>query len=189
MKFRSINYENGLRLIVPEIFADSRGYFMETFSLKDLKDILPEGIQFVQDNESCSQKDIFRGFHYQKGDYAQAKLVRVVKGAVEDIVIDIRRSSNTFGKAYSFLLDDKNKNQLFVPRGFAHGFVSLEDNTIFNYKCDNYYSRENDAGISSLDPFVISQVHNTGFMFEPERLQLSEKDKLHPLFEDAALFD
>ena len=186
MKFECSYFDNGLRLITPAVFGDDRGYFMETFSARDLKDALPEGIVFVQDNESCSQKGIFRGFHYQLGEAVQAKLVRVIKGAVEDIVIDIRQSSPTFGKAYSFLLTGENKAQLFVPRGFAHGFVSLEDNTVFSYKCDNYYNGSKDAGISAFDSKVIDAVNMTEFEFDPSSYVTSEKDRKHPNLADAS---
>ena len=187
-------YDNGLRLIAPNVFDDDRGYFFESFNEAAFE--LPVE-RFVQDNESCSKAETFRGFHYQTGEHAQAKLVRVVKGAVIDIVIDLRQSSPTFKKAYAFFLDENEKQQLFVPRGFAHGFISKYDDTIFCYKCDNYYCKEAEAGISAFDPEVIKIVENSedafsqekyGIAFAPDQYIMSEKHKAHPFLKDAILF-
>lgn len=132
-------------ILQPKIFKDNRGYFYESFKQNTLN------IDFVQENQSMSKKNVFRGFHFQTGDFAQSKLVRVVKGSVIDIVIDIRQNSLTFGKVFEIELNDINQYQLFVPRGFAHGFITLQDDTVFQYKCDNYYSKEHEAGINPLD--------------------------------------
>lgn len=131
-------------LIEPKLFRDERGYFFESFNKKDFEKNIGV-VNFVQDNESFSQKGTLRGMHYQKGGYAQAKLVRVIKGAVYDVAVDIRPWSNTFGKYVGVYLSEDNHQQFFIPRGFAHGFVALEDDTIFQYKCDNYYNKENEG--------------------------------------------
>lgn len=127
-------------LIEPTLFRDDRGYFFESFNLKDFENNVGK-INFIQDNESFSQKGTLRGMHFQKNEYAQAKLVRVIKGAVYDVAVDIRPWSSTFGKYVGVYLSGNNHQQFFIPRGFAHGFVALEDNTIFQYKCDNYYNK------------------------------------------------
>lgn len=135
-------------LIEPKLFRDDRGYFFESFNMKDFENNIGQKINFVQDNESFSQKGTLRGMHFQKRGYAQSKLVRVIKGAVYDVAVDIRPWSNTFGKYVGVYLSEDNHQQFFIPRGFAHGFVALEDNTIFQYKCDNYYSKENEGSFS-----------------------------------------
>ena len=128
-------------LIEPKLHRDERGYFFESFNLKDFEEKMGQKINFVQDNESYSQKGTLRGMHYQTGPYEQAKLVRVIKGAVYDVAVDIRPWSSTFGKHVGVYLSEDNHQQFFIPRGFAHGFVALEDDTIFQYKCDNYYNK------------------------------------------------
>lgn len=135
-------------ILQPKIFKDERGYFYESFKHSNLN------VDFVQENQSVSKKNVFRGFHFQTGDFAQSKLVRVVKGSVVDIVIDIRPNSLTFGNVFQIELNDTNHYQLFVPRGFAHGFVTLQDDTVFQYKCDNYYSKEHEAGINPMDAML-----------------------------------
>ena len=132
-------------LIEPKLFRDERGYFFESFNLKDFEDKMGQKINFVQDNESFSQKGTLRGMHFQTGPWEQAKLVRVVKGAVYDVAVDIRPNSSTFGKFVGVHLTENNHQQFFIPRGFAHGFVALEDDTIFQYKCDNYYHKANEG--------------------------------------------
>lgn len=173
------NYDTGLIQLFPDIHNDERGYFIESFNLNNWSNYQP----FVQDNESCSQRGVIRGLHYQYKDNAQAKLVRVVKGSVIDIVLDIRKYSLSFGKVFYFKLNDKIKNQLYVPRGFAHGFVTLEDNTIFAYKCDNFYCKESERGINIMDPAlkIKDKIINEFNLTESEFI-LSEKDKLHPSF-------
>jgi len=134
-------------LIKPQVFSDERGFFLESYSAKIFKE---NGISsdFVQDNHSLSvNKGVLRGLHFQKDPFAQAKLVRVTRGSVYDVIVDLRKDSSTFGQWEGFFLDEKNKNMLFVPKGFAHGFCTLEDNTEFMYKVDNYYSPECDSGI------------------------------------------
>lgn len=132
-------------LIEPRLFRDDRGYFFESFNLKEFCEKMGNDINFVQDNESFSQKGTIRGLHFQTGPWEQAKLVRVVKGAVYDVAVDIRPNSSTFGKFVGVHLTENNHQQFFIPRGFAHGFVALEDDTIFQYKCDNYYHKENEG--------------------------------------------
>ena len=141
----------GLLLIQPDIFPDSRGYFFESYKKEKF---LKSGIDadFVQDNESLSQKNVLRGLHFQKPPYAQGKLVRVVTGSVVDMAVDIRKSSPTYGQWVKAELSAANKLMMWIPEGFAHGFLVLEDNTIFQYKCTNYYNRESEAGIIWNDP-------------------------------------
>ena len=135
-------------IIEPQIHGDDRGYFVETFREDKLEEFLGYKINFCQDNESKSKKGVLRGLHYQLAPYAQTKLVRVIQGRVLDIAVDIRKGSPTFGHHISVELTSENKKQLLVPRGFAHGFIVLEDDTIFAYKVDNYYSQINDRGIA-----------------------------------------
>lgn len=135
-------------LIEPKIFRDERGYFFESFNKKEFDEKIGLKVDFVQDNESFSQKGTLRGMHYQKNGYAQAKLVRVIQGAVYDVAVDIRPWSSTFGKYVGVYLSGDNHQQFFIPRGFAHGFVALEDNTIFQYKCDNYYHKEQEGSFN-----------------------------------------
>ena len=170
-------------VIKPRVSEDSRGYFVETYSEQRYRDA---GIvcPFVQDNESCSMKGVLRGLHYQVPPYAQAKLVRVIRGAVLDVVVDIRKSSPTFGQHVTAHISAENKRQLFIPHGFAHGFLVLEDNTIFSYKCDNYYSPQHERGIRWDDPKI-----NIQWPQLDVPLVLSEKDKRQPLLADAVLFD
>jgi len=134
-----------LLIITPNIFTDERGYFLESYNKKNHEALLY--VDFVQDNESLSQKNVLRGLHFQKPPYAQAKLVRVIKGAVLDVVVDLRKNSSTYGKHFSYILSEENKIQLYVPTGFAHGFLVLEENTIFSYKCSNYYNKESEGAI------------------------------------------
>ena len=136
----------GLLIIKPKVFEDPRGYFFESFSKKTLEEGgLKE--EFVQDNQSLSQKGVLRGLHLQKSPHAQGKLVRVIKGSVLDVAVDIRKGSATYGKYFSIELSEQNKTMFWIPAGFAHGFLTLEDNTIFHYKCTNYYNKESEACI------------------------------------------
>ena len=162
----------------PAVFADSRGYFMETYNEKLLTD---NGItnKFVQDNQSKSTKGVLRGLHYQMEPYAQAKLVRVTKGKVLDVAVDIRKGSPTFGKYVSVELSEENKRQLFIPRGFAHGFIVLSDEAEFSYKCDNLYNKESEAGLLYNDPSV-----NIDWKISTENLIISDKDKVWPTLEN-----
>ncbi|MDR1582236.1 MAG: dTDP-4-dehydrorhamnose 3,5-epimerase [Prevotellaceae bacterium] len=165
----------GVFLLKPKVFGDVRGYFVESFNKKEFEKNIGE-VNFVQDNESKSSAGVLRGLHFQRGEYAQAKLVRVIKGAVLDVVVDIRSNSPTFGKHCAVELTEENKLQIFLPRGMAHGFVVLEDDTIFAYKVDNIYSPENESGILYNDPYLAIDWR----LPEPS-LILSEKDKKLPL--------
>jgi len=170
-------------LLKPRVFADPRGYFIETYSEQRYRE---SGIlnHFVQDNESQSAKGVLRGLHYQKPPFAQAKLVRVLRGAVMDVAVDIRKGSPTFGTFATEILSAENKHQLYIPHGFAHGFLVLEDNTIFSYKCDNYYSLQHERGIRWDDPAI-----NIPWMELDVPFVLSEKDTRQPLLADAEVFD
>ncbi len=167
-----------LKVCEPKVFADSRGYFFESFNQNTFADAGIESV-FVQDNESKSNKGVVRGLHYQHAPFAQAKLVRVVRGKVLDVVLDIRKGSPTFGKVYSIELSAENKLQLYIPRGFAHGFSVLEDETIFQYKCDNFYSKESEGGIRYNDPSL-----NIDWKIDEAEAVVSDKDKVLPLFKD-----
>ena len=162
----------GCFIIKPQVFGDERGCFFESFNKEKFKKQTNIEIEFVQDNEAFSNKGILRGLHYQKGKFAQAKLVRVVKGKVLDVVVDLRLNSQTFGEHLSIILSEENKKQLFVPRGFAHGYSVLEDNTIFSYKCDNYYYPDAEDGIIFNDKSL-----NIDWKLNLEEITLSEKDK------------
>lgn len=173
----------GVWVIEPKVFADSRGYFMESFKQNEFEKHIGK-VDFIQDNESKSSYGVLRGLHYQKGEFSQAKLVRVIKGKVLDVAVDIRKSSPTFGQYVAVELSEENKKQLFIPRGFAHGFVVLSDEAIFTYKVDNIYAPQADAGIIYNDPEIgISWQINT------EDILLSEKDTKHPLLKDAEVFE
>ena len=169
----------GLWIIEPRVFGDNRGYFFESFSLRDFEAHVGP-VAFVQDNESLSERrGVLRGLHFQKGDQAQAKLLRVVQGSVLDVAVDIRPGSPTFGRHVSVVLSGENKRQFFIPRGFAHGFLVLEDHTIFQYKCDNYYAPEAEGSYRWNDPaFAID------WGISPEAVILSEKDARAPFFGD-----
>jgi len=158
-------------IIEPNIFSDERGYFFESFKEKELNNYLGFEINFCQDNESKSSYGVLRGLHYQEFPYAQAKLVRVIQGSVLDVAVDIRKDSPTFGKHMAIELNEENKKQLFIPRGFAHGFVVLSDSAIFSYKCDNYYHNASESGIIYNDPTL-----NIDWKLPDDQLQLSKKD-------------
>jgi len=171
-----------LIVIEPNIFEDDRGYFFESFNDSRFRKA-NLNMLFVQDNESKSKKGVARGFHYQLAPYAQAKLVRVVKGAVQDVVIDLRPDSKTKGEHYSIVLSEENKKQMLVPRGFAHAFLILEDDTIFSYKCDNFYDKASEAGISILDTSL-----NIPWELPIDSFILSEKDRTLPNYSEAKQF-
>lgn len=162
-------------LIQPNIFADKRGYFQETFRQDLFEEAIGYQVSFIQDNESQSTKGILRGLHYQLPPYAQAKLVRVIQGSVLDIAVDLRKSSATFGKYVTAELTAKNKHQIFIPHGFAHGFVVCSDNATVVYKVDNYYAPEYDRGIAFNDKDL-----DIDWKLPLEELKLSDKDKTHP---------
>lgn len=171
-------------LIKPTIYEDSRGYFFESFREDKLSQFLNYKINFCQDNESKSSKGVLRGLHYQLPPFAQTKLVRVIKGRVFDVAVDIRKGSPTFGKYVAVELSEYNKYQLLIPKGFAHGFLTLEDNTIFSYKVDNYYSADHDRGIVYNDKNI-----NINWPVTQKELILSNKDKALPDLSKAILFD
>lgn len=169
-------------IIEPTVFKDKRGYFLETFNQRTFNKLAGFDINFIQDNESFSSKGVLRGLHYQTGDHAQAKLVRVIKGTVLDIAVDIRKGSKTFGEYVSIELSEENKKQFFVPRGFAHGFIVLSETAIFSYKCDNFYNKEAEGGIIYNDPTL-----NIDWQLSQEELIVSEKDTILPKLQDAKL--
>ena len=169
---------DGPLIIEPKVFGDRRGYFFESFSLRDFEAHAGK-TEFVQDNESFSaRRGVLRGLHFQKDDKAQAKLIRVVTGRVLDVAVDIRPGSPTLGKYVSVELSGENKRQFFIPRGFAHGFLVLEDNTVFTYKCDNYYAPEAEGSYRWNDPFFAID-----WGVSPDEVILSDKDARAPFFE------
>jgi dTDP-4-dehydrorhamnose 3,5-epimerase len=170
-------------IIDPQVHGDERGYFVETFRQDHFEAFVGHKVNFVQDNESKSSRGVLRGLHYQLPPAAQSKLVRVIKGSVLDVAVDIREGSPTFGQHVAFELSGENQRLMFVPRGFAHAFVVLEDETIFVYKVDNFYSPENDRGITFDDPAI-----GIDWQINTEELKLSDKDTKHPLLSAADLF-
>ena len=171
----------GVVIIEPRIFKDARGYFFESFSQKEFNEkVMP--INFVQDNESMSSYGVMRGLHYQKMPYTQSKLVRCVKGAVLDVAVDIRKGSPTFGQHVAVELTEENHRQIFIPRGFAHGFAVLSETAIFQYKCDNFYAPQADAGIQLRDEEL-----GIDWRIPTAEAILSEKDLKHPSLRDAVL--
>lgn len=169
---------DGVVIIEPHVFLDSRGYFFESFSLREFEEKVQK-INFVQDNESMSSYGVMRGLHFQKPPFTQSKLVRCVKGAVLDVAVDIRRGSPTYGEHVAVELTEKNHRQLFIPRGFAHGFAVLSDVAIFQYKCDNFYAPQADGGISIKDDSL-----GIDWIIPIQNAVLSEKDTKHPLLKD-----
>ncbi len=165
-------------IIEPRIFKDARGYFFESYN-KQVFDEKVAKVDFVQDNESCSTYGVMRGLHFQRPPFAQAKLVRCVKGSVLDVAVDIRKGSPTYGQHVAVELTEDNHRQFFIPRGFAHGFAVLSDIAIFQYKCDNYYHPEADGGISILDGSL-----GIDWKIDPTNVLLSEKDSFHPFLKD-----
>lgn len=172
----------GCFIIEPQVFPDKRGYFFESYNQSAFKQVLGADIDFVQDNESYSSKGVLRGLHYQKDEFAQAKLVRVIKGQVLDVAVDLRKNSETFGKHVSVLLSGKNKKQFFVPRGFAHGFVVLSETALFSYKCDNFYNKQAEGGILFSDPAL-----GINWSLPDNELIISEKDLILPTLQKANL--
>ncbi|REE83114.1 dTDP-4-dehydrorhamnose 3,5-epimerase [Lutibacter oceani] len=171
-------------LCKPTIFKDERGYFYEVFKKESFEKFVGYSVDFCQDNEAKSSKGVLRGLHYQLPPFAQSKLVRVIKGKVLDVVVDIRKGSKTFGKSVVVELSEENKYQLFVPQGFAHGYVTLSEEAIFCYKVDNYYNKESERGIIFNDETL-----NIDWKFTVEDLIISEKDKLQPTLKNADLFE
>lgn len=168
----------------PKVILDQRGYFYESYKKSGLEDFIGYPLNFIQDNEAKSTKGVLRGLHYQLPPFAQTKLVRVIQGSVLDIVVDIRKDSPTFGKHLAIELNDENKLQLLVPKGFAHGYVVLSDTAIFSYKVDNYYNKESERGIIYNDKQL-----NINWNFPVNELIISEKDTMQPVFEKADLFE
>ncbi|MCR4810563.1 MAG: dTDP-4-dehydrorhamnose 3,5-epimerase [Prevotella sp.] len=182
MEYLKTDIEGGF-LLKPRVFGDARGYFVETWKQADFDEHV-EPVTFIQDNESKSSRGVLRGLHYQKGEWSQAKLVRVIQGRVLDVAVDIRRSSPTFGKHIMVELSEENKHQLFIPRGFAHGFLVLSDEAVFTYKVDNVYAPQAEAGIRWNDPQL--GIH---WPIDPAEVLTSEKDLRQPLLKDAWLFE
>lgn len=171
-------------IIEPDVFGDARGYFFESYSQKRFDEQV-RSVKFVQDNESKSRYGVLRGLHFQKGKDAQSKLVRVVKGRVLDVAVDIRRGSPTFGKYVAVELTEENHRQLFIPRGFAHGFSVLSEEAVFQYKCDNLYAPQSEGAIAWNDPEI-----GIDWGLKAEDVLLSAKDAAHPLLSEAEeLFD
>ncbi len=173
----------GVYVIQPRVFIDARGYFMEAWKQAEFNEQIG-CVDFMQDNESKSAFGVLRGLHYQKGELSQAKLVRVIKGKVLDVAVDIRKSSPTFGQHVMVELSEDNKRQFFIPRGFAHGFLVLSEEAIFTYKVDNPYAPQAEAGIRWNDPEL-----NIEWPIDPTLVQTSEKDLRQPFLKDAELFD
>ena len=165
----------GCVVLKPAVYSDARGYFYESFNSKKFNELVGSEVSFVQDNQSFSSYGVLRGLHFQKGVHAQAKLVRVLKGEVLDVAVDLRPESPTFGQHYSVILNDQNKLQLFIPRGFAHGFVVLSEVAEFFYKCDNYYNKESEGGLMYNDPEL-----NIDWRIPAKDIQVSDKDTVNP---------
>ena len=170
----------GCFIIEPKIIQDERGYFMESFNERTFQDAIDQKVHFVQDNQSFSTKGVLRGLHYQTGEHAQAKLVRVLQGQVLDVAVDIRPGSDTFGQYEAVILSAENQTQFFIPRGFAHGFLVLSETATFFYKCDNFYNKESEGGILFNDSTI-----GVDWNFDTEKLIISEKDKFLPTLENA----
>ena len=166
---------SGLLVIEPDVFGDSRGYFMESFSLRRFRELTGLDIDFVQDNESKSSYGVVRGLHFQRPPHAQSKLVRVVRGRVLDVAVDLREGSPTYGKHYAIELSGDNHLQMFIPKGFAHGFAVLSDDAVFQYKCDEYYAPESEGAVAWDDPDLAID-----WMLPMEDIRLSDKDKSNP---------
>lgn len=171
---------DGCFIIESKIIKDDRGYFMESFNKNTFQNGINQEINFVQDNQSFSTKGVLRGLHYQIGEHAQAKLVRVLQGEVLDVAVDIRPDSSTYGQYEAVVLSAENQRQFFVPRGFAHGFLVLSDTATFFYKCDNFYNKESEGGLIYNDSMV-----NINWQFDTEKLIISEKDLVQPTLEKA----
>lgn len=182
MNYKETNIK-GIWIIEPDVFNDTRGYFFEAWKQDDFN-VHIGNVHFIQDNESRSSFGVLRGLHYQKGKYSQAKLVRVIKGKVLDVAVDIRRSSPTFGKYIMVELNEDNKRQFFIPQGFAHGFLVLSTDAIFTYKVDNVYAPQHEAGICWNDPQL-----NIKWPIDPTKIITSQKDLNAPLLKDAKIFD
>ena len=176
MKFSRVEIPDVI-IIEPDVFTDERGYFFESFKQNELNEFLGYDVNFCQDNESKSTYGVLRGLHYQEPPFAQAKLVRVIQGSVLDVAVDIRKGSPTFGKHISIELNDQNKMQLFMPRGFAHGFITLSETAIFSYKVDSCFNSKSEKGIFYLDPSL-----EIDWKIKEEHIKVSLKDQNNELF-------
>ncbi|QRE28167.1 dTDP-4-dehydrorhamnose 3,5-epimerase [Flavobacterium psychrophilum] len=179
MNFISTNLA-GCFVLETKIFHDDRGYFMESFNENTFEKGIGQKVHFIQDNQSYSSKGVLRGLHYQTGAHAQAKLVRVLQGEVLDVAVDIRPQSPTYGQSFSILLSAENQKQLYIPRGFAHGFLVTSETATFFYKCDNFYNKESEGGLIYNDPTL-----NIDWNFPEKELIISEKDIILPTLENA----
>ena len=168
-------------IIHDTVFEDSRGYFFESFNQQKFTSLTGIANPFVQDNQSCSVRGVLRGLHFQRGEHAQAKLVRVLQGSVLDVAVDIRKDSPTFGKHFAMELSDTSKTQFYIPRGFAHGFIVLSETAVFFYKCDNVYNKQAEGGIIYNDPAL-----GIDWKIDQASLILSDKDKVNPLLKEIA---
>jgi dTDP-4-dehydrorhamnose 3,5-epimerase len=178
MKLIKTDFE-GVFVLEPVVYHDDRGFFTEIFNQRKFQELTGLEIDFIQDNLAQSKKGVIRGLHYQKEPFSQAKLVTVIKGKVQDVIVDMRPDSDTFGKYFSIILSEKNKKQLFIPRGFAHGYLSLEENSIFYYKIDNIYNKEAEGGL-----FYADKELGIPWQFDNINPILSPKDKLLPSFKE-----
>lgn len=183
MKYTKTEIE-GVWILEPNVFEDARGYFFEVWRQADFDEHIGKHVEFIQDNESKSSYGVLRGLHYQKGDYSQAKLVRVIQGKVLDVAVDIRKSSPTFGKYVAVELSAENKRQFFIPRGFAHGFLVLSEEAVFTYKVDNVYAPQQEASIRWNDETI-----GIDWPIDPSKVLTSEKDLKASSLVDAVLFD
>ena len=172
----------GCFILEPTFFKDERGYFFESFNAKNFNEAIGEEVAFVQDNQSYSSKGVVRAIHYQRDEFAQAKLVRVLSGRVLDVAVDLRKNSTTYGKHYSIELSAENKKQLFIPKGFGHGFSVLSESAEFFYKCDNFYNKASEGGIIYNDPSL-----NIDWKLPLEEIKVSEKDLELPTLQMASL--
>lgn len=182
MEYKQTDIE-GVYIIEPRVFTDPRGYFVEAWKKAEFEEHIGK-VDFIQDNESKSSRGVLRGLHYQQGEWSQAKLVRVIKGRVLDVAVDIRRSSPTFGRHVAVELSEDNKLQLFIPHGFAHGFLVMSDEAVFTYKVDNAYAPHAEAGILWNDPEL-----GINWPIRADEVITSDKDMKQPLLKDAQLFD
>jgi len=173
----------GCFILTPRVFNDERGHFFESFNQQSFAKGVDSNVNFVQDNQSFSTKGVLRGLHLQKGEHAQSKLVRVTQGEVQDIAVDLRKNSPTYGQHVSVILSEQNHQQLFIPKGFAHGFLVLSATAIFQYKCDNYYNKESEGGLHYADPSI-----NIKWELGENELVVSEKDKELLFLKDAGGF-
>ena len=178
MKFQKTIFKD-LIICTPDVFLDERGYFFESYNAKAFEEFTGFSPSFVQDNQSRSTRGVLRGLHFQTGIHAQSKLVRVLEGEVLDVVVDLRKEEPTYGQSFTITLSEENKNQLFVPKGMAHGFITLSETATFAYKCDNYYHRASESGLLYNDPIL-----DIDWILDENDFILSEKDVVNPLLAD-----